>query len=155
MSPITVRNAQKRDFAQWLPLWRGYQAFYRVDLGDAVTQATWQRFFDATEPMHCAVAEQGQPDGGGRLVGIVHYIFHRSCWLLNPSCYLQDLFAAPDARGQGVGRALIEHVYAKAAEAGSARVWWLTHESNTNAMQLYDRIAEKSGFVQYRKAIGS
>ena len=150
MTAPTVRPAHKRDFTQWLPLWRGYQAFYKVDLGDAVTQATWQRFFDAAEPMHCAMAEGAD----GRLVGLVHYIFHRSCWLLNPSCYLQDLFAVPEVRGQGVGRALIEHVYAAAAAAGSARVWWLTHESNTPAMVLYDRIAEKSGFVQYRKAIG-
>lgn len=151
MSHLTVRAAEPRDCAQWLPLWRGYQTFYKVDLGDAVTAATWQRFFDANEPMHCAVAEEA---GSGRLAGFVHYVFHRSCWLLNPSCYLQDLFAAPDLRGRGVGRALIEHVYARAAEAGSARVWWLTHETNTTAMQLYDRIAEKSGFVQYRKAIG-
>ena len=100
--------------------------------------------------MHCAVAEQ--PDG--KLVGMVHYIFHRSCWMLNDSCYLQDLFATPDVRGTGVGRALIEHVYAEAAKAKSTRVWWLTHETNLPALQLYDRIAEKSGFVQYRKAIG-
>jgi GNAT superfamily N-acetyltransferase len=84
---------------------------------------------------------------------MVHYIFHRSCWMLNDSCYLQDLFAAPEVRGQGVGRALIEHVYAEAAKAGSTRVWWLTHESNQQAMVLYDRIADKSGFVQYRKAL--
>lgn len=148
---MKIRPAQPSDHAQWLPLWRGYQAFYKVDLGDAVTQTTWGRFFDPNEPMHCAVAER---EGDGALVGLVHYLFHRSCWLLHPSCYLQDLFAAPEVRGQGVGRALIEHVYAKAAEAGSARVWWLTHESNAQAMQLYDRIAEKSGFVQYRKALG-
>jgi len=147
---MKIRMAEKRDFTQWLPLWRGYQTFYKVDLGDAVTQATWQRFHDPAEPMHCAVAEAD----GGRLVGIVHYIFHRSCWMLNDSCYLQDLFAAPEVRGTGVGRALIEHVYAAAAQAKSTRVWWLTHESNQPAMQLYDRIADKSGFVQYRKAIG-
>jgi len=147
---MKIRMAEKRDFAQWLPLWRGYQAFYKVDLGDAVTQATWQRFHDPAEPMHCAVAEADD----GRLVGIVHYIFHRSCWMLNDSCYLQDLFAAPEVRGTGVGRALIEHVYAAAAKAKSTRVWWLTHESNQPAMLLYDRIADKSGFVQYRKAIG-
>ncbi|MCC6246708.1 MAG: GNAT family N-acetyltransferase [Rubrivivax sp.] len=149
---MKIRLAEPRDYEQWLPLWRGYQTFYRVDLGDEVTQRTWARFHDAAEPMHCAVAEDEK--NGGRLVGLVHYIFHRSCWLLNDSCYLQDLFAAPDVRGTGVGRALIEHVYAKAAAAGSARVWWLTHESNHTAMQLYDRIADKSGFVQYRKAIG-
>lgn len=149
MDAVKIRPAASGDRARWLPLWQGYQAFYEVDLG-AVTDTTWARFHDPAESMHCAVAEQGD----GRLVGFVHYIFHRSCWLQNPSCYLQDLFAAPEVRGQGVGRALIEHVYTAAAEAGSARVWWLTHESNTTAMRLYDRIAEKSGFVQYRKAIG-
>jgi GNAT superfamily N-acetyltransferase len=142
--------AQRPDHAQWLPLWQGYQTFYKVDLGDEVTRTTWERFFDPAEPMHCAVAEGDD----GRLVGMVHYIFHRSCWLIQPSCYLQDLFAAPEVRGKGYGRALIEHVYAAAAKAGSARVWWLTHESNTHAMLLYDRIADKSGFVQYRKAVG-
>ena len=147
---MNIRIATERDHEQWLPLWRGYQAFYKVDLGDEVTRCTWQRLHDPAEAMHCAVAEQP----GGRLVGLVHYVFHRSCWLLNPSCYLQDLFAAPDVRGQGVGRALIEHVYAQAAQAKSARVWWLTHDSNHDAMHLYDRIAERSGFVQYRKAIG-
>ena len=147
---MKIRLAEPRDHAQWLPLWRGYQTFYKVDLGDEVTARTWARLHDPAEPMFCAVAEQ--PDG--RLVGTVHYIFHRSCWLLEDSCYLQDLFAVPEVRGQGVGRALIEHVYAAAAKAGSARVWWLTHESNHAAMQLYDRIADKSGFVQYRKAIG-
>jgi GNAT superfamily N-acetyltransferase len=154
LSAFRIRAAQPSDREQWLPLWQGYQKFYKVDLGAEVTALTWSRFFDDGEPMHCAVAEQLGPNGHARLVGLVHYIFHRSCWLKNPSCYLQDLFAAPELRGQGVGRALIEHVYGQAAAAGSARVWWLTHESNTNAMLLYDRIAEKSGFVQYRKAVG-
>ena len=149
-APVTIRMAERRDHDAWLPLWRGYQTFYKVDLGDEVTRRTWERFHDPAEPMHCAVAEQ--PDG--RLVGMVHYIFHRSCWMVNDSCYLQDLFATPEVRGLGVGRALIEHVYARAAEAKSPRVWWLTHETNHTAMQLYDRIADKSGFVQYRKAIG-
>lgn len=153
---VRIRAAEPRDHTQWLPLWQGYQRFYKVDLGDEVTRTTWQRFHDPAEPMHCAVAEQPGSGGeeGGHLVGIVHYLFHRSCWMLAPSCYLQDLFAAEEVRGQGVGRKLIEHVYAKAAEAGSTRVWWLTHESNAQAMLLYDRIAEKSGFVQYRKALG-
>lgn len=149
-APVKIRPAERRDHDAWLPLWRGYQVFYKVDLGDEVTRHTWERFHDAAEPMHCAVAEAAD----GRLVGLVHYIFHRSCWMVNDSCYLQDLFAVPEVRGQGVGRALIEHVYARAAEAKSPRVWWLTHESNHTAMQLYDRIADKSGFVQYRKAIG-
>ena len=101
------------------------------------------------EPVHGAIArlESGEP------VGIVHWIFHRSCWTTGAYCYLQDLFVAPSIRGSGIGRALIQHVYAAAAEAGASRVHWLTHETNTDAMLLYDRIATKSGFIQYRKLL--
>jgi GNAT superfamily N-acetyltransferase len=144
-----IRPARPEDFDAWLPLWKGYQTFYRTDIAEDVTRQTWARFHDRSEPMHCAVAEEG-----GQLLGLVHYIFHRSCWTRGDYCYLQDLFTVESRRGQGVGRALIEHVYAEAARAGAARVWWLTHESNTTAMQLYDRIADRSGFVQYRKAVG-
>lgn len=146
---MLIRPARPEDHAQWLPLWKGYQTFYRASIPDEVTATTWQRFHTPDEPMHCAVAEVE-----GQLVGIVHYIFHRSCWTTGDYCYLQDLYAAPDHRGQGIGRALIEHVYAAAAQAGASRVHWLTHETNLDAMQLYDRIAGKSGFVQYRKLLG-
>lgn len=146
---MQIRPAQATDFDQWLPLWKGYQAFYKTTIADAVTQQTWQRFLDPLEPMHCAVA-----DRNGVLVGLVHYIEHRSCWTTGDYVYLQDLFALPEVRGQGVGRALIEHVYAQATALGASRVWWLTHETNQHAMQLYDRIADKSGFVQYRKLLG-
>ena len=98
--------------------------------------------------MHAWVAESGED-----LLGLVHFIFHRNTWMLNPVCYLQDLFTAPASRGKGVGRGLIEAVYAQARDAGSPRVYWLTHESNAEAMLLYDRIADRSGFVQYRKAM--
>jgi GNAT superfamily N-acetyltransferase len=140
--------AQAADFDNWLPLWQGYQLFYKVELASAVTEQTWKRFLDPREPMHCAVAEI---DGG--LAGMVHYIYHRSCWTLGDYCYLQDLYTLPELRGKGVGRALIEHVYASAAKDKMARVWWLTHESNAQAMLLYDHIADKSGFIQYRKTI--
>ncbi len=151
---MIIRLARPEDHDQWLPLWRGYQAFYKVDLPPEQTALNWQRFHDPAEPMHCAVAEDDSPEGAGRLVGMVHYIDHRSCWTAGDYCYLQDLFTAPDCRGQGVGRALIEHVYAAAEAAGASRVWWLTHETNTDAMLLYDRIAAKSGFLQYRKLLG-
>lgn len=147
---MLIRLARPEDHDQWLPLWRGYQSFYKVDLPPEQTALNWQRFHDPAEPMHCAVAE----DNRGQLVGMVHYIYHRSCWTAGDYCYLQDLFAAPDCRGQGVGRALIEHVYAAAEAAGASRVWWLTHETNSDAMLLYDRIAAKSGFIQYRKLLG-
>ncbi len=89
----------------------------------------------------------------GRLVGIVHLVFHRSTWTAGPYCYLQDLFTAEEARGRGVGRALIEAVYARAREEGASRVHWLTHETNAEARLLYDRIADRSGFIQYRKLL--
>ena len=146
---MNIRMAQQADYAQWLPLWKGYQVFYKADIPDAVTELTWARFLDAREPMHCAVAEID-----GVLVGMVHYIFHRSCWTTGDYVYLQDLFTQPGLRGKGVGRALIEHVYASAAHDQASRVWWLTHESNLQAMQLYDQVADKSGFVQYRKLLG-
>lgn len=145
---MIIRLAVESDFAQWLPLWKGYQLFYKTNIMDDTTATTWARFHDPAEPMYCAVAEYK-----GNLVGMVHYIQHRSCWTVGDYIYLQDLFAVPEVRGQGVGRALIEHVYEQAAVKGASRVWWLTHESNTHAMQLYDRIADKSGFVQYRKIL--
>ena len=98
--------------------------------------------------MHALVAEDG-----GELLGLVHYIFHRNTWMVNDVCYLEDLFTAEQARGKGVGRALIEAVYARAAAAGGTRVYWLTHETNITAQALYDKVAEKPGFIQYRKQI--
>ncbi len=147
--PFTVRTISKADFDAWLPLWNGYNAFYgrtgATALPMEITQTTWQRFFDAYEPVHALVAERD-----GELLGLAHYLFHRSTIQLAPSCYLQDLFTMPSARGMGVGRALIDAVYRIAADAGCPRVYWQTHETNTTAMRLYDTLAEKSGFVVYR-----
>ncbi|WP_353237133.1 GNAT family N-acetyltransferase [Limnohabitans sp.] len=143
---MKIRMAHEDDFAQWVTLWKGYQVFYKTNIAEATTDTTWSRFLDPAEPMYCAVAEVD-----GNLIGMVHYIFHRSCWTEGDYVYLQDLFAAPEMRGKGVGRALIEHVYAVAKAQGGSRVWWLTHETNSDAMHLYDKIADKSGFIQYRK----
>ncbi len=147
-----IREARPDDFEQWLPLWEGYNEFYQRRGPTAVpmdvTRLTWSRFFDHYEPMHCLVAERES-----RLIGMVHYIFHRNTTMVGPTCYLQDLFASKEARGQRVGRALIEGVYAKATAVGSTRVYWMTHETNATAQLLYDRIADKSGFIQYRKSI--
>jgi GNAT superfamily N-acetyltransferase len=109
---------------------------------------TWARFFDAYEPVYALVAEDD-----GQLVGLVHYLFHRSTISIAPTCYLQDLFTKESARGKGVGRALINAVYDQAKLAGVTRVYWQTHESNSTAMKLYDQVAERSGFVVYRKNI--
>ncbi|MCJ2061374.1 GNAT family N-acetyltransferase [Methylobacterium sp. J-088] len=143
---LTIRPIGPGDRAAWLPLWRGYQAFYKVDLSEAVTDTTWARLNDPAEPVDGALAWRGT-----EAVGLVHHIRHRSAWTVGDYCYLQDLFVADGTRGLGIGRRLIEHVYAVAKAAGCSRVHWLTHETNADAMQLYDRIAEKSGFVQYRK----
>ncbi len=143
---MTIRKAEQDDYAQWLPLWQGYQAFYQTRIPDATTLITWSRFHDAKEPVHCAVASSD-----GQLTGLVHYIFHRSCWTAGDYCYLQDLFVSESVRGQGVGRALIHFVYDQARAQGASRVHWLTQSTNHDAMQLYDTVADKSGFIQYRK----
>ena len=145
---VHVRPVKPQDFEQWLPLWTGYNTFYERVLPGEITRTTWARFFDAYEPVHALVAEKDH-----RLIGLVHYIYHRSTVMLHPTCYLQDLFTAKAARGLGAGRALIAAVYDIAAKAGSSRVYWLTHESNAAARGLYDKVAEQPGFIQYRKQI--
>jgi len=145
---LSVRPVVSTDLAQWGELWEGYNAFYERTVPPEVTRSTWSRFFDASEPVHALVAEKD-----GRLVGLVHYLFHRSTSLIDPTCYLQDLFTTKAARGQGVGRALIESVYERARSAGSLRVYWQTHETNVTAMALYDKVAERSGFLVYRKRL--
>ena len=148
--PIAIRPARPDDFDQWLPLWLGYNHFYGrsgpTALPDEVTQATWSRFFLPCEPMHCLVAELD-----GALVGLAHYLYHRTTISIAPTCYLNDLFTAESTRGQGIGRKLIEAVYAAAQQAGSSRVYWLTHETNATAMRLYNQVADLSGFLVYRK----
>jgi GNAT superfamily N-acetyltransferase len=149
---IVVRAVVREDAQAWRPLWDGYNAFYgrsaETALPEAMTQTTWTRFFDAYEPVHALVAELD-----GRVVGLAHYLFHRSTIAMGPNCYLQDLFTAPEVRARGVARALIEGVYERAHAAGSPRVYWLTHETNATAMRLYDQVAERSGFIVYRKAM--
>jgi GNAT superfamily N-acetyltransferase len=146
---VLIRPVQSGDFNQWLPLWEGYNAFYGrsgpTALPPEVTRHTWARFFDAYEPVHALVAELES-----QLVGLTHYIFHRSTISIEPNCYLQDLFTAKPARGHGVGRSLIQQVARIAAEARCARLYWHTHETNATAMRLYESVAEKSGFVVYR-----
>jgi GNAT superfamily N-acetyltransferase len=151
-SSITVRSVAPQDFEAWLPLWLGYNKFYGrsgpTALADDITAMTWSRFFDAYEPVHALVAESG-----GELVGLTHYLYHRSTTRIAPVCYLQDLFTAEAVRGQGVGKALIEAVYEKAQAAGSTRVYWQTHKTNATAMRLYDQVAENSGFVVYARPL--
>ncbi len=150
--PVTVRPLAREDYVQWLPLWDGYNAFYGREgptaLDPAITEITWGRFFDPAEPVHALVAERD-----GALVGIVHCLFHRTTIMIMPTCYLNDLFTSVEARGAGVGKALIEAVYQRAHDAGSTRVYWSTHETNATAQRLYDHVAQKSGFIIYRQDV--
>jgi GNAT superfamily N-acetyltransferase len=147
-----VRRIRQDDFDQWLPLWAGYNAFYArtgaTALAAEVTQTTWLRFFDCYEPMHALVAERE-----GELLGLAHYLYHRSTIMLAPTCYLQDLFTAASERGKGIGKALILAVFEEARLAGVGRVYWHTHETNHTARELYDDLAEHSGFVVYRRQL--
>lgn len=148
MAPIDIRSLRPDERPAWEPLWDGYLAFYKTSAKPAVTDATWGRLHDPAEPIHGLGAYLDN-----RLVGIVHFIFHRSTWTIGDYCYLQDLFTAEEARGRGAGRALIEAVYTRAREAGASRVYWLTHESNAPARKLYDAVADQPGFIQYRKLL--
>ena len=145
MSLIEIRPVTAADHAAWLPLWQAYLQFYNTELPDAVSQNTWQRLIDASEPTHSALAW-----ADGNAVGMVNFIYHRSNWSIANACYLQDLIVAPQARGTGVGRLLIEHVYTTAKADGCDKVHWLTHETNATAIQLYERIAERPGYIQFR-----
>ena len=146
-SPM-IRAIAHEDYDRWLPLWDGYNSFYGrsgpTALPPEVTATTWARFFDADEPVHALVAEQD-----GKLIGL----FHRTTTTIAPICYLNDLFTSEAARGKGVGRALIEAVYTEARRAGSPRAYWQTHETNTTAQALYNKVAERSGFIVYRKTL--
>jgi len=146
MRSVEIKAIDANDFDIWLPLWKAYQRFYEVDIAFSVTVQTRARFLDPVEPMRAALAM-----GGGQALGLVHSIYHRSAWTVDDHCYLQDPFVADDVRGGGIGRALIEHVYEDEKRRGASRVYWLTHETNHNAMQLYDRIVDRSPFIQYRK----
>lgn len=152
MLPFVIRPTTPADYAQWLPLWEGYNAFYGREgataLTPSITATTWRRFHDPAEPMHALVAESG-----GVLVGLAHYLFHRSTILVEPTCYLQDLFTNEDSRGHGVARRLITEVCSSAAASGATRVYWQTQETNLRAIRLYEQLAERSGFIVFRKPV--
>jgi GNAT superfamily N-acetyltransferase len=149
---FTVRSIQRSDYDQWLPLWDGYNAFYgrsgATALPAEITAATWSRFFDPSEPVRALIADEA-----GELIGLTHYLFHRSTTRLNHTCYLQDLYTVERARGRGVGRRLIEAVYQVAHAAGSARVYWQTHVTNETARVLYDKVASHEGFIVYSQDV--
>ncbi|HEY7460242.1 MAG TPA: GNAT family N-acetyltransferase [Xanthobacteraceae bacterium] len=146
MSATIIRPIGRDERVNWEALWQGYLQFYEAPQTPDATDAAWLRLHDPAEPMHGLGAY-----ANGKLLGIVHYLFHRSFWTVGNYCYLQDLFVLPEARGKGIGRALIEAVYDRARVAGASRVYWLTQEGNATARALYDKLAERSGFIQYRR----
>ena len=145
---VTIRPVEAGDYDGWKPLWDGYNAFYErvgeTALPEAITRTTWQRFFDAQEPVFALVAASN-----GALVGLTHFLFHRSTTRIELTCYLQDLFTDPDQRGRGIGRALIQGVYERARAAGIQRVYWHTHETNSAGRLLCDKVAQHQGFLVY------
>ncbi|MGE3142080.1 MAG: N-acetyltransferase family protein [Hyphomonadaceae bacterium] len=143
---MIIRDLRAEDRPQWAPLWQGYLDFYEAALPAAVTEATFARLIDPAEPLFALAAEDG-----GQLIGLAHCLLHRATWTLTHYCYLEDLFVAPAARGKGVGRALIEAVYARADAEGATRTYWMTQENNATARALYDRVAKYAGFIQYRR----
>jgi GNAT superfamily N-acetyltransferase len=142
----TVRELRLADRAAWDGLWQGYLDFYKEDLDPAISDLTFQRLIDETPPFFGLVAEQD-----GQIIGLVNCLAHASTWSRHGYCYLEDLFVAPTARGSGVGRALIEAVYARADQLGLDRVYWLTDKTNTTAQTLYDKLATRTGFITYRR----
>jgi len=148
MDAITIRAVANSDFDIWHPLWKSYQSFYSVEIPESVTITNWERFLDPKEKLHAAIAVSG-----ARALGLVHCVYHYSTWTTDEYCYLQDLYVAEGERSTGVGRALINYVYADAATRGTSRVYWLTHETNLAARALYDSVAERTGFIQYRKQL--
>lgn len=147
MPDLVIRPLQKSDHAAWRELWTAYLTFYESTVPEEVYATTWQRLFDGGEfePRGWLALLDCRP------VGLVHALLHRTCWSVADTCYLQDLFAGPEVRGKGIGRALIEEVYRWADEVGAYRVYWNTHETNATARKLYDRIGTRSGFIQYRR----
>jgi len=144
--PFSIRPLTPGDYEAWLPLWQGYLTFYKATLDPAVTDVTWERFHDDDEPMFVLGAFDGD-----QLLGIVHCVSHRATWTEGWYVYLEDLFTVPQARGQGIGKALIQAVYDKADEISASRVYWHTHETNAAGRALYDKVGHNAGFIQYRR----
>lgn len=145
MSATIVRPLEQADHLEWRRLWTAYLTFYKATVSEEVYETTWRRLFSEGEfePKGFVATIEKKP------VGLVHYLYHRSCWSLTNNCYLQDLFADPDVRGTGVGAALIKAVQAEALKIGVTNVYWMTRETNATARRLYDRVARRTGFIEY------
>jgi GNAT superfamily N-acetyltransferase len=143
MSPVEISPLRISERPRWNELWGAYQRFYGVELSAQVTESTWQRMHDGR------IHALGARDPAGRLIGIVHFLYHEDTWSMARACYLQDLYVDETVRGSGCGRQLIEAVNAAALAAGANSPYWLTHETNSVARRLYERVARNHGFVQY------
>jgi GNAT superfamily N-acetyltransferase len=146
---MQIRPVRAADKNQWQKLWQGYLAFYKAQVPQEVTDHTWNCLHSDSREISCFVAQAED----GQLLGFVHFLFHPVTWAIQPRCYLEDLFTAPEARGQGAGRALIKAVYEAARKEGSDQVYWLTADDNHQAQVLYDKLASKTGFIKYQKAL--
>ncbi|CUH47963.1 GNAT family N-acetyltransferase [Ruegeria atlantica] len=144
---LNIRALLPKDRAEWAEMWRDYLAFYETTVQDQTYDSTFARLLgNDPNDFSCFVAE-----ANGQLVGLTHYLFHRHAWKEESVCYLQDLFARPEARGTGVGRALIQAVYDEADRKGAPSVYWLTQEFNHTARKLYDRIGKQTPFIRYQR----
>ncbi len=143
-----TQQPNAHDKPDWLKLWQGYLEFYECDLPSGISDFTWERFFDQNEPVFCFGAYEGE-----RMIGFVTYVLRRSTWSKGDYCYLEDIFVGPSHRGKGVGRNLVCAVKESALRKGCTRLYWMTHESNKTAQRLYDKLADKSGFIQYRMSL--
>lgn len=143
---VTIRPLLTRDRTDWAQLWRDYLSFYRADLADDVTDHTWAALTDPAQAVHGLVAVTDD-----RVVGLAHVVLHATTWATRVTCYLEDLFVDRGGRGAGVGRALIQAVYAFADEHDASGVYWLTQEYNAPARSLYDTVAHRSSFVVYQR----
>ncbi|PQV57708.1 ribosomal protein S18 acetylase RimI-like enzyme [Defluviimonas denitrificans] len=144
---VVIRPIEAGDEAEWRRLWRAYLAFYKTERPEQVYATTFARLLSGKENEFKGFIALVD----GRPVGLTHYLFHRTCWAEADTCYLQDLYADPEMRGKGIGRALIEAVYAAADDHGAATVYWMTQDFNTTARQLYDRIATLTPFIKYQR----
>jgi len=145
---VTIRDATPEDHAAWLALWQGYLEFYRTDLAPGVTEASWTRLMDPASALKMRVAVDRE-----EMLGFAIHLHHASTWVLGDDCYLEDLFVTPKARGQGLGRALIEDLMALARQKGWHRIWWMTEITNAAARRLYDTLAPCDDHIRYRRAL--
>jgi ribosomal protein S18 acetylase RimI-like enzyme len=152
MSDFTIRPVRPEDYTQWLVLWEAYNSFYgrsgATALPEAVNRTTWTRFLDPAEPLQGLVAIRD-----GEVAGLAHCLYHYSTSAIDQTCYLQDIYTAVAYRGQGIARALIAAIGEAAKQQGTTRLYWHTHDSNRTAQKLYDQVAQKSGFIVYRKML--